>query len=63
MPNQRAANVVQFTLRLTQDWVTRIEAVGRKISPSGVVFRRNDAIRAIIARGLESFEAELKAKK
>lgn len=57
MPEQRAANIVQITLRLDKAQMKRIEAIAEKMSRPGVPYGRTDALRYVIALGVDAAEA------
>lgn len=62
-PNKRAAGLLQVTFRCPEEWSDRIDAIAKRLSPGGVEMSRNDALRAIVARGLEAFEGETRKPK
>jgi hypothetical protein len=51
-------NSSQIAIRLPEEWLTRADALAPWITRPGIAATRSDVLRAAIARGLESLEAE-----
>lgn len=53
---------VQITLRFPEEWLSRVDAIKKAGSRPGNEWTRVDALRYIVAKGLEPAEAELGIK-
>ena len=53
----------QITVRFPDEWVRRIEAVAKALARPGVPASRTDAIKHVLARGLDVVEQELGSKR
>lgn len=56
-------NQVQTAIRIPESWLDRLDKIAEKMSQPGVRVTRSEALRAMVHRGMNEFEAEGKAKK
>jgi hypothetical protein len=55
--------MVQVTLRVPKDWLTRAEALAEKLSKPGLHLERTDALRMAIAEGFTVYEKRTQGDK
>lgn len=63
MPRPASENTFQVTFKIPDAWVKMADAIAAEMSQPGVTMTRTDALRAALARGLESLRAEHKPTK
>lgn len=59
MPRKKTTDL-KISLRITDDFLPRLDALAERLSPAGVALSRSDAVRAALSKGLDAFEAESK---
>jgi hypothetical protein len=52
----------QTTVRYPEEWLPRIDAVAKAMSRPGIDVNRTDALRYLLAKGLDVAESELGIK-
>lgn len=62
MPGQRSKQIAQLPLRVPKEWAPRIDAIALALSRPGIPIKQSDALRHIVALGLDAAEAQLGLK-
>lgn len=57
MPRPKSS-AVQIALRLPSEWLAEADQIAKLMSRPGVTVTRSDALRAAVAKGLETLRVE-----
>ena len=63
MPRPQSENTFQVAFKIPQSWIDMADEIAEAMSQPGLTITRTDALRAALARGLESMRADHKPSK
>ena len=63
MPRPPSRNTYQVTFKIPEDWMKQADALAASMAPIGVRLTRTDALRAALARGLETLSTQSRGKR
>jgi hypothetical protein len=58
VPRSKTENTTQLAVRIPETWLSRLDGLIPWLAKPGVAATRTDAIRAVMARGLDAYEEE-----
>lgn len=60
---KETASTTQISVRVSDDWLPQLDEIAERVSRPGLELKRADALRMVLARGMEEFQKELGIKR